>query len=144
MRTVPTLATLLGTAALGVACGSTDSLIAPPPTELAFTLTFNPDAAGGMRPSTAVSARLFVHKAPDNAVVNGALQNAEFTVFDGQGGVLARETVVGPLPFGADGTITVRQVLDWTPAGVLGRGLRVRFVLGDGPTPAVIERTLTF
>jgi hypothetical protein len=140
MRAVPTLAPVLA-AALGVACGSTGSLTAPPPTELGFTVTLHPDAVGGIRPSTVVSASLFV----DNAVVGGAVQGAEFTAFDAQGGVLARASVLGPLTFGSDGRLTVRQVLDWTPADVLGRRLNVRFVLGPpGATPTVIERTVTF
>jgi hypothetical protein len=141
MRTTPTLAILLGTAVLGVACGSTDSFTAPPPVELGFTVTLDPDASGGMRPSTIVSASLFV----DNAVVGGVMQSAEFTAFDAQGGVLARESVAGPLTFGTDGRLTVRQALDWTPRDVLGRSLSVRFVGGwPGATPIVIERTVTF
>lgn len=126
---------LVPVAAVSVACGSDPVPTAPPSTELSLAVQMNPDPTGGMRPSTTVSALLV-----ENDVVTGVLERAEFTVFDGRGAVLANGTVTGPLGFGANRTLTVRQTLDWTPADTLGRTLRMRLVLDH----LVIERTFTF
>lgn len=136
MRAIPRLPTLLGAAAVTLACGSAPLATTPPSSELELVVSLNPDASGGIRPSTTVIALLFA----EDAVVGGTLQSAEFTVFDAQGGVLARESVAGPLTIGPDGSLTVRKTLDWMPADVLGRTLRVRFVMSS----SVIERTVTF
>lgn len=129
-------------AAQALSCvGAGGSLVAPPSAEMSIAVLLNPDASGGMRPSTTVSALVFVENVP-NAVVSGALASGEFTVRDAMGGVLARESVVGPLAFGPNGTITVRRVLDWTPPEALGRSLTVRFVVAGNS--AALERTVTF
>jgi hypothetical protein len=138
MRAITRLLPVLLAASV-FACDGSQGLVAPPPGELSLALTFNPAQTGGIRPSTTVSALLYVENAP-NAVVSGVVDRAEFTVLDARGAVLARETVAGPLAFGADATLTVRQVLDWRPADVLGRSLTVRFVIGS----AAVERTFTF
>ena len=126
-------------AAQALACA--ESPVAPPSAEMSIAVVLNPDASGGMRPSTTVSAVVFVESAP-SAVVSGALASGEFTVRDAMGGVLARESVAGPLAFGPNGTITIQRVLDWTPREVLGRSLTVRFVVAGNS--AVLERTVTF
>ena len=138
MRPVLRLLPVLG-AALAFACGSSDGLMAPPPTELSFTIMLNPDATGGMRPSTTVSAVLL-----ENDEVTGVLESAEFTVFDLQGAVLARQTVAGPVTFGANRAMTIQRVLDWAPAEVLGRSLTARFTLDRPNGPLVIQRTIAF
>ena len=140
MRALSTLSTILAST-LAVGCGGSGALLAPPPPmELSFLVTLHPEAADGMRPSTLVSATLV-----ENDVVKGVLRSAEFRVLDAQGGLLARETVEGPVTFEADHTLTIHRVLDWTPADVLGRRLVVTFVVGPaGAAPTVIQRTVTF
>jgi hypothetical protein len=139
------VATTLGTV-LAVACGSYDPVV-PPSSELVLAASVNPDPAGGMRPSTTVSALLFLQPPPERVVVSPPLDKAEFTVWDAAGRALAQVSVPGPLPFGPDGRVTVRQVLDWQPADALGRALTIRFTLGrtaPEQSPTVIERTITF
>jgi hypothetical protein len=145
MRNVLSFALVLATAA-SVACGSADRLTAPPPSELSFAASFNPDTAGGMRPSTTVTAWLFLQP-HESAVAGTPAEKAEFTVWDGAGRELAQASVPGPLPFEPDGRITARQVLDWKPADALGRALTVRFIFGrtaPEASPLIIERTVTF
>ena len=140
MRPVLFLAPFL--AALGgIGCGAADSFTAPPPSELALTMVVNPDPVGGLRSNSVVSAMFFENELLARAV----LEAAEFAVFDAQGGVLIEEALAGPVSFGADRTMSIRQVLEWTPADVVGRRLRIRFrFTGPTGTPTVIENTSTF
>ena len=140
MRPVLILALLLA-AMGGIACGATDSFTAPPPSELAMTVTLNPAPVGGLRSNSVVSAMFF-----ENELLAGAvLQAAEFAVFDAQGGVLLEDAFAGPVSFAADRTMSVRQVLEWAPADLVGRRLRFRFrFTGPTGTPTVIESTSTF
>ena len=146
MRLIARVVTTLGTL-LAVACGSADRLTAPPPSELSFAASFNPDTTGGMRPSTTVTAWLFLQPQPESAVAGTPAEKAEFTVWDGAGRELAQASVPGPLPFEPDGRMTARQVLDWKPADALGRAMTVRFTFGrtaPEASPLIIERTITF
>lgn len=137
MRVASIAATVLGAAL--AACG-TSSTTAPPPSELVLSVAVNPSAQGGLRSPSTVSALLYLD-AMDPAVVEGAMESAEFTVFDAQGAVLAREVEPGPTRFGPDRTLTIQRVLAWTPADVLGRSLHVRIRFG-GRT--AFDRTVTF
>ena len=143
MRALAPLAFVLVTAA---ACGSHEPYLVPSPSELALAATFNPDATGGLRPSTAVRAALFVRPEADKVFVSGTVERAEFEVFGASGQLLARTAQAGPLSFEPDGRVTVYQVLDWEPADVLGRSLTIRLFLRRAPEegPLPIEYTITF
>ncbi len=145
MRLVARVGTALG-ALMSVACGSYVTEV-PPSTGLTLFASFNPDATGGMRPATTVTAQLFVEPSPGGGVAVTPLEKAEFIVWGGAGRVLAQVSVPGPLPFDPDGSMTVRQVLDWQPPDALGHEATVRLTFmrtAPEASPLVIERTVTF
>ena len=145
MRVIAGVVTMLG-AVLAVGCGSYDPVV-PPSSELVLVTSFDPDPAGGMRPSTTVMASLVLQPQPEGAVVGIPIEKAEFTVWDAAGRALAQASGLGPLPFDADGRVTFFQVLDWEPADALGHAMTVRFTLGrtaPEQRPTVIEKIITF
>ena len=140
MRSLLTLSTTMLAAGLAVGCGS--SVTSPPstelPSELAVNVTVSPDARGGLRSSSTVSSVVF-----DPAAGRGTLKSAEYTVHDAQGNVLAHETITGPLPFAGSASVTIQRTLVWTPAEVLGRSLRIHYVI-DATNNTVYDFNRTF
>jgi hypothetical protein len=131
-----------------VACGTYDPFVAPPSIELNFAVSLDPEATGGMRASTTVTASLFLDETWRDAYVDGRLESAEFTVYDDAFRVLTRRVVEERRGFTRDGRLSVGQTLDWEPTDALGRVLTVRLVLAGHGAPEeparVIERAITF